>query len=402
MKKRNFRNIFVSLLVLASLSAAAQEIGFTNFNLSRHDFVDTIKVEIIDGAVIVPVEINGEVKRLMFDTGAEFVFWIAGDESWMQPSGDSITITDSQNTSHEIPIYKVPSMTIGSTIIEGYPIIAQEEMNEIVCGRFDGGLGFNLVTKGLSFKLDTKDSLLIMTDRKRFFAKEEKGKPTLKYRENDVPRVMVDFPFTRVKTLFDTGWFGGWFDFPEYWLNRFSEDNKKMRQSIDGLTMQRDTSVIVQAGFFGRSSDTVPYRILHIPEVRLNSLTLKDVWIPTNSHTIKVGSALLKRNSLIIDSHTKCLVLLPHDKNLEQVVKNEGYGLSFISADENDAFGAIKAVVRKGSEAYRKGIRTGDYLIIANGTPITDVCTYVILSDKEKITNMVFRSVDGTEKEVVW
>lgn len=402
MKKRNFRNIFVSLLVLASLSAAAQEIGFTNFNLSRHDFVDTIKVEIIDGAVIVPVEINGEVKRLMFDTGAEFGFWIAGDESWMQPSGDSITITDSQNTSHEIPIYKVPSMTIGSTIIEGYPIIAQEEMNEIVCGRFDGGLGFNLVTKGLSFKLDTKDSLLIMTDRKRFFAKEEKGKPTLKYRENDVPRVMVDFPFTRVKTLFDTGWFGGWFDFPEYWLNRFSEDNKKMRQSIDGLTMQRDTSVIVQAGFFGRSSDTVPYRILHIPEVRLNSLTLKDVWIPTNSHTIKVGSALLKRNSLIIDSHKKCLVLLPHDKNLEQVVKNEGYGLSFISADENDAFGAIKAVVRKGSKAYRKGIRTGDYLIIANGTPITDVCTYVILSDKEKITNMVFRSVDGTEKEVVW
>ena len=402
MKKRNFRNIFVSFLVLASLSAAAQEIDFTDFNLSRHDFVDTIKVEIIDGAVIVPVEIEGETKRMMFDTGAEFGFWIAGDEAWMQPSGDSITITDSQKTSNEIPIYKVPSMTIGSTIIEGYPIIAQEEMNEIVCGRFDGGLGFNLVTKCLSFKLDTKDSLLIMTDRKRFFAKEEKEQPTLKYRENDVPRVMVDFPFTRVKTLFDTGWFGGWFDFPEYWLNRFSEDNKKMRQSIDGLTMQRDTSVIVQAGFFGRSSDTVPYRLLQVPEVRLNSLTLKDVWIPTNSRTIKVGSALLKRNSLIIDSHKKCLVLLPHDKNLEQVVKNEGYGLSFISADENDALGAIKAVVRKGSEAYRKGIRTGDYLITANGTPITDVCTYVILSDKEKITNMVFRTPDGTEKEVVW
>ena len=402
MKKRNFRNIVVSLLVLASLSAVAQEIDFTDFNLSRHDFVDTIKVEIVDGAVIVPVEIEGKVRRLMFDTGAEPGFWITGNEAWMKPSGVSISITDSQKTSHEMPIFRVPSMTLGSTVIEGYPIISQEDMNEIACGRFDGGLGFNLVAKGLSFKLDTKDSLLIMTDRKRFFAKEEKGRPTLKYREDDVSRVMVDFPFTRVKMLFDTGWFGGWFDFPEYWLNRFSENNRKMQHTIDGLTVLTDTTLIIQSGLFGRLTDTVAYRTLHIPEVRLNSLTLKDVWIPTNSRTIKVGSALLKRNSLIIDSHKKCLVLLPHDENLEQVVGNEGYGLSFISADENDALGAIKAVVRKGSEAYRKGIRTGDYLITANGTPITDVCTYVILSDKEKITNMVFRTPDGTEKEVVW
>lgn len=390
------------MLMLASLSASAQEMDFTDFSLSRHDFVDTIKVEIVDGAVIVPVEINGEVKRLMFDTGAEFGFWIAGDEAWMQPSGDNITITDSQNTRHKIPLFRVPSMTIGSTVIVGYPIIAQEEMNEIVCGKFDGGLGFNLVAKGLSFKLDTKDSLLIMTDRKRFFAKEEKGQPTLKYRENDVSRVMVDFPFIRTKMIFDTGWLGGWLDFPEYWLNHFSEDDRKMQQSIDGLTVQRDTTVVAQSGLFGRSTDTVTYRTLRIPAVGLDNLTLKDVWMPTGSHSMKIGSALLKRNSLIIDAQKKRLVLLPHDGNLEQVVGNEGNGLSFITADEDDAPGAIKAVVHNGSKAYQMGIRTGDYLITANGTPITDICTYVILSDKEKMTNMVFRAPDGTEKEIVW
>ena len=119
------------MLVLTSLSATAQVMDFTDFTLSRHDFVDTIKVEIVDGAVIVPVEIDGELKRMMFDTGSEYGFWIAGDEAWMQPSGDNITITDSQNTKHKIPIFMVPSMTLGSTVITGYPIIAQEEMNEI-------------------------------------------------------------------------------------------------------------------------------------------------------------------------------------------------------------------------------------------------------------------------------
>ena len=388
--------------MLWSLSAVAQDIDLTDFTLSRHDFVDTVKVEIFNGAVIVPVEIEGEIRRLMFDTGAEFGFWIGGKEAWMQPSGDNISILDSQKTNREIPLYKVPSMTLGSTIIEGYPIIAQEEMNEIVCGRFDGGLGFNLVAKGLSFKLDTKDSLMIITDRKRFFAKEEKGQPTLKYREDDLPRVMVGFPFTRTKMLFDTGWFGGWFDFPEYWLNRFSENDKKMQQSIDELTVQRDTTVIAQSGFFGRSTDTVTYRTLRIPTVRLDDLTLKDVWLPTDSHSLKVGSAVLKRNSLIIDAQKKRLVLLPHDGNFEQVVGNEGKGVSFISSDEDDALGTVKAVVRKGSKAYQKGICTGDYLINVNGTPITDLCTYVTLMAKEKVISMVLRTPEGMEKKIDW
>ena len=106
-----------SLLALTSLTASAQEIDLTDFTLSRHDFVDTVKVEIFKGAVIVPVEIEGETRRLMFDTGAEFGFWIGGKEAWMQPSGDNISILDSQKTNREIPLYKVPSMTLGSTVI---------------------------------------------------------------------------------------------------------------------------------------------------------------------------------------------------------------------------------------------------------------------------------------------
>ena len=402
MKKVIFRNLAVSLLMLVSLSASAQDIDLTDFTLSRHDFVDTVKVEIVNGAVIVPVEIEGETKRMVFDTGAEFGFWIAGNEAWMQPMGNSINIIDSQKTSREIPLYRVPSMTLGATVIEGYPIISQEEINEIMCGRFDGGLGFNLVAKGLSFKLDTKDSLLIMTDRKRFFAKEEKGQPTLKYREDDLPRVKVDFPFTRVKTLFDTGWLGGWFDFPEYWLNRFSEDNKEMRQTIDRLTVQRDTTVVAQSGFFGRSTDTVTYRTLHIPTVKLDNLAFKDVWMSTDSHSLKTGSALLKHNSLIIDAQKKRLVFLPHNGNLEQEVKNEGDGVYFITTSEGNSLGAVQAVVRKGSKAYRKGIRTGDYLVSANGIPISDICTYVSLSYKEKVTRIVLRTPENEIKEVMW
>lgn len=55
--------------------------------------------------------------------------------------------------------------------IENYPMIVEDAMNEFICNRFDGVIGFNLVGMGLSFKLDTKDSLLIGQSADSIFPK---------------------------------------------------------------------------------------------------------------------------------------------------------------------------------------------------------------------------------------
>lgn len=67
----------------------------------------------------------------------------------------------------------------------------------------------------------------------------------------------------------------------------------------------------------------------------------------------------------------------------------------------------MKAVVRKSGDAYRKGIRTGDYLISVNGVEITDYCTYLNLKEKIGANNdsplrYVFRSPEGEIKEIDW
>ena len=51
-----------------------------------------------------------------------------------------------------------------------------------------------------------------------------------------------------------------------------------------------------------------------------------------------------------------------------------------------------------------KGVRTGDYLIEADGIPIDDVCTYITIRQQKKPgeeIHFLFRSPDGTEKRVV-
>ena len=73
-------------------------------------------------------------------------------------------------------------------------------------------------------------------------------------------------------------------------------------------------------------------------------------------------------------------------------------------SEPGDTLGVLKAVVRKCSAAYEKGIRTGDYLIEAEGIPIDNLCTFTAIRSKKKPgeeIHFVFRSPDGTEKRVV-
>ena len=354
------------------------------------------------------MEINGEVKNLMFDAGANWGFWIGDEEGWMKPTGDSLTIYDSQKAKKKMAVFRMPPMKMGNTTIENYPLVVDNALSDMVCDMFDGAFGFDLVTCGLSFKFDTKDSLMIVTDRKGFFSKEEKRQPKLKYEPYKTyymtsPRVWVNFPWGRTKMIFDLGWVGGWIDVPEPFLKRWAKGNPKICQGIADYTVDADTSITTSAGLFGRSEDTMLYRRLHFPEITMGDLALHDLWISTNSRMLKTGSAVLERTSLIIDGPKKYFVFLPHDGKREIAVGNENKkGLTHTFAGKNDTLGAVKAVVRKGSEAYQKGIRTGDYLISFNGIPITDYCTFFNLDTDVDVKRYVYRSPEGEIKEVEW
>ncbi|MBO4615286.1 MAG: hypothetical protein J5709_09235 [Bacteroidales bacterium] len=393
--------VTIILVSLTSLQSVAQNAKTLDFNISRTNFVDTVKIKIWDGAAVVPVEINGVVRNLMFDTGATSGFWIGEEEDWMIKSGDSVTTYDSQNVMHKKAILKLPPIKMGNIAIENYPMIVDNAMSQFTCGTIDGGLGFDLIfDKGLSFKIDTKDSLMIVTDRKGFFAKEEKGHKTLKY-DSRRPTFFVKFPFSNIRMLFDSGNVGAWFDIPQDLLDRWSRSDQKMKQKVDEMTVLSDTTVLTSAGIFGATFDTIAYRILHLPQVEIGDLIFKDLYISTNTASLKLGTAVMRHASLIIDASKRRFVLLPHDGKTEVVVANKvTKGLSFRPAEEGDTLGVAIAIVKKGLEAEKKGIRSGDYLISVDGIPITDFCTYKLRETQGDVTHFVLRSPDGEIKEV--
>ena len=393
----------VLLLFSAFWQAPAQRLSDRYFGISEQDFVDTIKIKMWEGAIIVPVEIEGETKNLMFDTGAGTGFWIGEEEPWMQPMGASITTRDAQNRTKKKAMMKIPSLKMGHLTIKGYPVVVDEGLSNFTCGIIDGAFGFDLVSKGISFKFDTRDSLLIMTSRKGFFAKEEKGHAKVPYKVyGNVPFLWTKIPFAHPRMLFDMGAVGGWFGLPQDLLDLWAKDNPNIKRQLDAMTVNVDTTVMTYAGLFGASYDTVINGELCFPTIEIGDIVLKEVWVSTATHNRAVGSALLEHVSLIIDAPKKSFYFLPHDGNPEITVANRGRGLNLVPAEEGDTLGAVKAIVRKGTKAYEKGLRTGDYLISVDGTHIPDLCTYMLLLRHDATKRFVFRSPEGEIKDVEW
>ncbi|MBQ6378496.1 MAG: hypothetical protein IJJ56_06845, partial [Prevotella sp.] len=96
----------------------------------------------------------------------------------------------------------------------------------------------------------------------------------------------------------------------------------------------------------------------------------------------------------------KQFVFMPHNGQDITVGNSETGSASFIPSEAGDTLGVLKAVIRKGSTAYQKGVRTGDYLIEVNGIPIKDICTYVLMERKDEESLFKFRSPDSIEKIV--
>lgn len=399
-----YRLLVVIVFISSTNHTSAKDIikssaDFISF--SKKNFADTIKVNITDGAVIVPVEIEGMKKHLLFDTGSPLGLWIGEKENWMkQITTDSLYLGDINKKQRNQIIYQVPTIKLGDLSIESYPMIVDDAMSGFICNRFDGVIGFNLVGKGLSFKLDTKDSLLIITDIKDFFADENKGYPTAKYKMKQFyhPSVIVDTPLGSLETVFDTGALNTWYDLPQEYLERWFQKSPKISKVLDNLTIQTDTTIRASVGIYGLDIDTLVGRFLHFPTIKIGKLPVNDLYVTTTHKTSRIGSAILKHMSLIIDASRQQFVFQPHDKQNITVSNSEIGSISLIPTEADDTLGVLKAFVRKGSDVYRQGVRTGDYLIEINGTPISDLCSYLLMEHKHEETSLKFRSKNGIVK----
>ena len=101
--------IAILLALVTTTSVLAQDMIKTAtapISFSKKDFADTIKIKVIDGAVVVPVEIEGQTRNLLFDTGSPLGLWQGQKEAWLrQLMADSLIFGDSNKNRRHKTIY---------------------------------------------------------------------------------------------------------------------------------------------------------------------------------------------------------------------------------------------------------------------------------------------------------
>ena len=310
-----FRITYLLCIIVLGLLPGYRQFVCFGQTILQHDFADTLHITINKGLITVPVEIGGQIRPMILDTGAGMSVWTAeGTEEALVQSGTH-TVWDAHGNTQELAELRFQSVRIGHVAMNDYPMLDGREsgFTQVACGRYYGLFSCNLIDKGISFKIDTKDSLLIITDRKNHF-KDERHFPSAKFRTWGLgrPYIVVRTPMGNLNVLFDSGAQRTWFDINQEYWDEWSQrpgHRKRIERFLDS-TPGATSSVV---GLFGMEDKTVSRAVFHFPALRFGTLTVTDLEANTAGGNSLIGSGILENASVILDAHRKRLYFLPHD-----------------------------------------------------------------------------------------
>ena len=362
-----------------------------DFTLNRTDFVDSIAIEWDHHQIYLPVEINGHRYRFLFDTGAgQAVVYADTPIDGCTPAG-FIRSHDAVGAVDTVKMVVLPPVTMGRLTIKGCQATIQHRP---VRGRnIDGIIGFNLINGGLSAKIDVRNRLLILTDRKNFF-KHEQGTEA-RYRLNfHVPYFELT-PFGNYKepTLFDTG------SRALYVMHRNSFDacaamtGHQTDTIVEGRSMGRHS-----IGHFGNEllSEVI---FLHFYQLKVCGYTLRNLHTLTTQGESHLGASLLNYGAMIFDPRKKRVRFQPYNQQTEAHVGNKQLEIAFVPERGMPSVG----LVWEQGEPYKIGFRQGDVILRIDDSIVMDFTQFVswpfVMGREYRFT---VRGRDGQTRELRW
>ena len=159
------------LISLSAVVVIFSVAGCTNFKkIYKDGFVDSdnfyaeVDYESNLDLILLPVEIEGETYRFLFDTGAPNVISIELSEKLGTKSLGKGRVGDSQGNSDKLQVVKLNCVSIGGVDFYNTGAIVADlnQAVEIGCLEIDGILGSNLMRYAY-WKIDSKNQILTLT-----------------------------------------------------------------------------------------------------------------------------------------------------------------------------------------------------------------------------------------------
>lgn len=374
------------------------------FELSARNFCDTIAIELEDDLVLLPVTIGNRQYRFCLDTGSsQGMVYRNSDIRGLTVQGNIVS-RDANNRTDTVQVVSLPPFTLGkgssSLVVSGY--VASLMPRPAVSDKYDAVIGFDLFNRGLCGKIDTQKKVLILTDRKKFFAAEERVGYGVSYKLKwFVPYLYVS-PFVRHvdEALFDTGasqlYTMNKQSFDEHVARDLAALNKNLGVGIERQVEGRAEGRLSIGGFGVEQKDEVVF--LKLDRLRWGDFSFNDVRAITAQGASKVGARLLSYGALVVNPFRKRLTLLPYNGADSVHVGNKPFGVAFVPLRGRATVGLIW----EGSEQYRAGMRQGDTVLQIDQRPILTFADFTRFRFiKGEVHQFRLQDESGHEKVVV-
>lgn len=392
MKKRKVmkRSVVCLLAVLLPVMANAQTRGYsTNFTFSQRNFADTIPIEVVDNQIFVKATAGGRVYRFCLDTGSSQGAVYASSPICGLRALGSVVSRDAAGRSDTVSVVQLPAITIGKLTITGY---VASLFPSTMLRAYDGIIGFDFFNKGLCCKIDTRNRRMVIADRRDFFDGETGY--ALHYKLKwFVPYVMVS-PFKRHydEALFDTG------SNVLYTMNKQSFDEHAYKsKNVNSQVEARVKGKLTIGNIGAERGGEVAF--LKLDRLKWDDFSFLDVSAVTTQGSSKIGAAMLRYGSVIINGFRRYIRFQPYEGGDSVKVSNKPLTTAYVPTDDGRA---SVGIVMPGSADYEAGLRQGDIIISIDGKAIASFAAFQRFTLVKGMTHkMRVLTQEGKVKDVV-
>ena len=381
------------LLLLLCCSCKAQQVRYSaDFAVSASNFADSIEIEWTNEQVYVPVDIEGQTYRFLIDTGSSQMV-VYEDSPFLNHCGEAgfMLAHDANGRTDSVSILTMPTIRLGRLALTGCRATLHRRA---VTGRdFDGIIGFDIVNRGLSMKIDVDRRLLVLTDRRDFFDDEEGF--DVKYRLNyHVPYVEIN-PFGSHTdwARFDTG------SRQFYSINKQSFDHGEslLSQPLGAQVEGRCTGRYAIGNYGAEPRCEVVF--LALERMRMGRFTFTDVHAVTTQGGSHLGAKVLEQGAVVFNPRRKRMRFEPYEEGNTCHVGNEQMEIAFVAERGMPVVG----LVWEQGEPYRCGFREGDMVVAIDGRPVRSASQFYGWGfEPGRAYRFTLRDRDGRQRTAEW
>ncbi len=381
------------LIFFISFPNFGQKVKFNKGKVAQKNYYAAVTYDELKSKLIIPVEIEGNSYRFLFDTGAPNLISHSLQGVIQTKALKSIQVKDANDKRRSLDVVVIPMLEIGGVSFKNSPAIVNDARSNFLfeCLNIDGIIGSNLVRNSI-VQIDSRKNQIIITDQTQKLNLEGFDYLDMAMDANQSsPYIWINLVGkgkAREQVLFDTGAEG----FYDLSFNSFKKLNEL--QVFSHLDSAQGFKGI---GLFGVSEPTTHYRVQLSSIGFLGAEFTNIISISTMAVKSRIGADLMHFGRVTLNFKDKKFYFEPFDQKVD--LQKKVWPFSPTVKDEEIVVGIVW------EDTLSEILNFGDRIIMKNDldTDSMGICNLLVEESPFQNSNelkITLRDASGTLKEI--